>query len=361
MYVYPRTVSINYSLGGAANMVLNCDTVRRRPMLRTEVEVVDQTTKEKKKTTVYKSIPNLVYKWTNGPTTSATTKPDSDPTGDTVTPYTADLSDEKKKLRAWKSQRLGSLFEVEADTPVKSWRVQNGDFGAFSPKSPHPDLKLNKTKRGIVADAKYLNLIRSIQPYTDEKGYELIGPFPWGRWFSLEEAITKFAENGYLGDGPKDEIVTRLTDSGSAFVFAGLGTPKGLTQGQLDALSSTAEDISSPYLNSFELTYDSPEAQKKTPVNPDAKKAIDPAADATAQKEQSFLDKVDSMLDAFHSFANPTPTGSQRFRYRGRLGSLVNDTGFHPLTETLGNSDLATNWSEAATDWANSLGSKWIS
>jgi hypothetical protein len=365
MYAYPRTVTINYALGGTAHMVLNCDTVRRRPMIRTKVEIQDPNTKEKVKTTVYKSVPNLVYKWTDAPTSAPATTPDTsgdgDVTGDFVTPPSKDLSVQQKKYRAWRAYKLGNLFEVAADTPTKSWRIANGDTGAFNPKSPHASLQLTKSKTGLLANTNYQQLIRTIQPYTDEKGYELIGPFPWGRWVTLEEAITKFAESNYLSSGPTDGVITRITDSGSAFVFAGIGTPQGLTVENVNALASVANDISSPYVNSFELTYDAPEVQNKTPENPDADKAASPAQQAAEEKEQSFLDKVDTMLDEFHKFANPKTSGSTRFRYRGRLGKLLNDTGFHPLEATLGNSDLANNWADATTNWANNLGADKVS
>jgi hypothetical protein len=336
-------------------------------MIPNEVEINDNGKKSTQR--IYLSIPNLVYRWTDKGPVRNSDAPLADPKETTAVPVAAaQLPDELKRLRSHMSQKMGSLFEVEPATVDKSWRIQNGT--EFDLKTS----KLTKNKSGkLLVDSKYHELLRTCQPYTDEKGYELVGPYPLGRWLSLEEALKHITEGGRISDnnnpGISDAeaaITTRVTDASTAFVFAGLGKPTAFTDANLDIISSAGADIASPYLKAFELDYsfDSPEKGNNSPEDPKA------APQAQEPKEKSFADKVEAMLDSFHNFANGGSEGDRvnklRHRYKGRLGALVDDTGFHPLDDTLGNSNLATLWSDSLKNWVGGLGTnsalvKWIS
>jgi hypothetical protein len=41
-------------------------------------------------------------------------------------------------------------------------------------------------------DTKYMVELHERQPFTDHNGYELYGPFPWGRWQTLDSALNIF-------------------------------------------------------------------------------------------------------------------------------------------------------------------------
>jgi hypothetical protein len=107
-------------------------------------------------------------------------------------------------------------------------------------------------------DARYLQKITVTQPYTDEGGYELVTPFPWGRWKSLVEAINETHKGVLVLHSTSDETQS-ITDAKNAFLFAGVGTPNSVDasstlQGQLDTLnnistlaaSSTSFEIETP-------------------------------------------------------------------------------------------------------------------
>lgn len=228
MYGYLRAVSYNYNVGGSATMDLVMDQVRRRPVFPNKHKNPDGT-----EVIVLTSQPNLVSKWTKvtAPTTNPTTgtgstttaTPDSNAvlTGKPMTmPRTKDLdpSDDQAKILNYRRTILGSSWRVESDTGTNAWRVQadsttdeRGNTGVFTKQR--------------ACDGVYMDYIRHTQPYTDDKGYELIGPFPWGRWESLKDAIQEFTRNGYIV--PKDAPDPLTLSSVQAFLFAGVGGPSG--------------------------------------------------------------------------------------------------------------------------------------
>src|SRR5271154_1262934 len=72
----------------------------------------------------------------------------------------------------------------------------------------------------------------SVLPYTDDKGYEVISPFPWGRWQNLNDSIRQFTEQGWIytptdvnGNPMQDLNDLAILQNTDAFLFAGLGTP----------------------------------------------------------------------------------------------------------------------------------------
>jgi hypothetical protein len=72
----------------------------------------------------------------------------------------------------------------------------------------------------------------STLPYTDDKGYEVVAPFPWGRWQNLNAAIKEFTQQGWAliptnsnGQPTQDVNEIATLEATDAFMFAGLGTP----------------------------------------------------------------------------------------------------------------------------------------
>jgi hypothetical protein len=68
-------------------------------------------------------------------------------------------------------------------TTGSSPNTTSGSTSGTTPSSTNT----NTSNGGV--NMTYLQKIISCQPYTDEGGYELITPFPWGRWKSLKEAL----------------------------------------------------------------------------------------------------------------------------------------------------------------------------
>jgi hypothetical protein len=344
MYVYPRTITTSYNVGGKATTNIQADTVRKRPMHPVEIDVTDPDGKTTKQT-VYKSIPNLCLAW-SVPDKDSKEASRSNPVG-------ADFSLGKvektpagyARLIDYYRNKLGSSFSVEvkdeADDPskVRRWRVQND-----SPYNPdYEKTSLTRVKVGdswrLKVDEKYMDLTRTYQPYTDERGYEVLSPFPWGRWMTLDDAINDFTDEGFL-EGTRDQVITRVVSGAEDFVYAGLGSVNlnaSETFGEksiFKLLQEVKEDVSSPFTSSFELgpSHPTPEAKTTTTDPQDTKQTADSKAGAMVSPEAG---------------AAKTPEKHMHFVGRGELGLGPNDTRTNPLVS----SDKDT-W---GTKWANAM------
>lgn len=201
----------------------------------------------------------------------------------------APVYDEQIRVTKYRKEQLGTEWGTKADTTSKSFRIQNDAETAelsvisgvatgqpfFSrsrwltpqpaPGSATPNDVGNPSgsvtsSGGQVAtpqkfgiDAIYFQRILFEQPYTDEKGYEVVTPFPWGRWKSLLEAYSE-TRQGQLVDFVNPQDLQTLTQT-NAFLFAGMGTPQGSLEpsGSLqDALTLLKSQVESK--DSFELT-----------------------------------------------------------------------------------------------------------
>jgi hypothetical protein len=130
-------------------------------------------------------------------------------------------------------EKLGSLYATRFDTSTKSFRIQNDS-------TTPDDTMINGTPRptplavgkpffspdnwlaeGI--DAFYFKKIRTSQPYTDEKGYELVTPFPWGRWVDINTAIRE-SRLGILSETANTQGAGSV-QAMNVFLFAGLASP----------------------------------------------------------------------------------------------------------------------------------------
>jgi len=283
MYGYLKSVSINYNTGGTATMTLMLDTLRRRPLIPTL-----HTDQNGAKTQIFTSAPNLVYRWTTGAAATAGTNDQVAPTNQstaqaplqntsntqptqnqlttgnqnvtgsqsnqanpaslvgnpTTLPLTPDqaASPDQKSLITLRQQILGNTWGTETDSSVCSFRIQNDTYQrqkyttdgngnvVASPDTNFPSNGGIFTKQRFV-DQNYYHDIRRTIPFTDDKGYEVVAPFPWGRWISLRKAVKEMTQDGYIAAPPTDPTTgqplgdTTTATNVNAFLFAGLGTP----------------------------------------------------------------------------------------------------------------------------------------
>ena len=171
--------------------------------------------------------------------------------GTTTTPTPAQL-----KLYSVRTQNLASKLGNQFDTPFSTYVIKND--GNREQGTMDPNVGKNVVVNGQSvkntnagpgyftsqrpADLSYIQALtnksdppatNSVIPFTDDKGYELISPFPWGRWVDLNTAIKTFTQTGFVPGAkdvngnptqinPDDLKTLQNTD---AFLFAGLGTP----------------------------------------------------------------------------------------------------------------------------------------
>ena len=227
----------------------------------------------------------------------------------------------------------GTSWQTKADTTTKSFRVQNdkttiqadGKFtncsGApvpigqpFFSKSnwlvPAQDEAVTQTtsngqqpptnktpSTGI--NIWYMQKILTAQPYTDEGGYELLTPFPWGRWKSLNEALLE-TRLGILTTTAVNSLETQSITGANVFLFAGVGSPSAI-----DPSASLASEMSKlSTLSSFEQSATSFELVTPPPGTPqNGTKDTQPDNDIA-----DSLDDVANRIDFFVSGGPPPPS-----------------------------------------------------
>ena len=261
MYGYIKIVSVNYQQGQSATMSITLDTIRKRPLISSTTTINGKTV------TSYTSQPGLVYQWTNPPDTNQpTVNPpawksrewgtssgdtgvgipslDLPTSGTTVTarpPQDAPFSSDTWAYFVNQKETIGNLWSSRFDTKDKCYRLQK-DSATFDdafplvknskgiPTSIPTGIPIDKPffsadnwlKNGI--DVNYYHKILNCQPYTDEKGYEVATPFPWGRWLTLVEAINE-TRLGLLTPNSASSLSSASVDSTRAFLFTGSATP----------------------------------------------------------------------------------------------------------------------------------------
>jgi len=325
MYAYIKSVSIAYTVGGTATMTLTCDSVRRRVMINTwQTSSTGGTTS--KSYQAYTPAPNLVFQWTDNPQqpttpdpsqspgnstsffasqtsniaggsnqTSATAQAVSNPVGSgtslPVPPTNTDgtklaPSDHQVKVHSYSADVYKSRYENAFSTPTATYVIKNDGSQAQGTIAPGTNQGYFNAGQFIPADYKYMEKLvgsksgslttHSTIPYTDDKGYELVAPFPWGRWQNLNAAIHEFTEAGWVGTNApltlNDVVVLQSTD---ALLFAGLGTPSasGNPSNQLlTAMSSLQSTVGGPSSTAIPPSTSNPKGgQQQNPAfQPDA-------------------------------------------------------------------------------------------
>jgi hypothetical protein len=274
MYAYVKSVNINYTVGGTATMTLTCDSVRRRVLINTWQTVSNGGVTEKSYQ-AFTSAPNLVLQWTNNPKKPTSIDPGQSP-GNSVGVFAANAnnvaggstpsnfigssttlpvpdtntdgtktapSNDQVKMHSYRSNVVKQVYENAFDTPTATYVVKNdgdqaqgttyppgssGTKGYFNSGQFHPAdyLYMEKLVGSNNPDVRVKATSHSTIPYTDDKGYELVAPFPWGRWQNLNAAVHEFTEVGWVGtNNPLTLEDTAVFQGTDALLFAGLGTP----------------------------------------------------------------------------------------------------------------------------------------
>ena len=266
MYGYIKGVTINYQQGGDATMNVTLTALRRRPMypVQQQVPSADGTTSSNR--TLLTPQKNLVLQWTKAPE-STTPAPEAQLTGQLASLPVAQqmVFDQQIQTEHYRRQKIGNSWGPATDTTAHCWRVQPDTNGIFTTQRQVAAAPAGTT--ASPANDYYLAL-RTIRPFTDGKGYELVGYFPWGRFDSLKNAIFQFTINDTLATGDTSSAVTATIQpvssdteglqNSQAFLFMGLANPSSTPEAASQLASSLeAQAAGIANFKVFELTYDS--------------------------------------------------------------------------------------------------------
>jgi len=315
MYGYIQTVSMNWSRGSSATTTITLDSLRRRVLIPVDQTVPgDPDLGEDETTQIIRLMEpqnNLVNTWTLPPTGSD----DGDSKIPTLLrrsnlipevtslPTPDGLVFEQQKLLV-KARSVGTDYGINTDEKNHCWRIQQDTKQLFD----HP--------RQI--DADYYADLRTSRPYTDNKGYELVGPFPWGRWKCLKVALTAFV----LGDSispnkasptsaikPATSNSTAQVSNAAAFLFT--GDSAAPSQEAITPLINDLAAQAAVVTNSkvFELTYDNPspgsQAIPPKPADaPDPDDAVNSRTKTSLAGKPKYKPSTDYILDSIKKIGN---------------------------------------------------------
>lgn len=237
LYAYISAISISYNVGGRADMALTCNFIRKRPQFPTY-----QRDASGNPITVYASQPNYVHKWTKGGGASPMINSeqmaiDQNALISVGSPATINdpfqPSDTQNAVDVYIKKKVGNFFETRTDSRDSNWNVQKDDKKDFGEPFSLSNISRSKPagKRVVPNDGAYIDKLLEVQPFTDEKGYEVISPFSWGRYSSLSEAIFEFTQGGLIDSSVSEDMalqdmkVKEQFKLGSAFLYAGMATP----------------------------------------------------------------------------------------------------------------------------------------
>lgn len=278
MYAYIKTISLNFSIGGTATMTVTCDSIRRRVMINTHQ--TGGSGNSQVPFDAYTPAPNLVYQWTKTQTNPTTTQPNQSPQSAKQTANQQNLrstgpiagvsnnnrnatnlvgtsssisnpvtnsdktstqpSQDQKKVNSIRGQKYSNKMGNMPDSPFSTYVIKNDNNqaqGTVDPKTKKGYFDQGSYPNGRPADLSYLQAIQGNQtthtnstiPFTDDKGYEVIAPFPWGRYVDLNTALQTFTQAGWLQQNTKNDPSNfqdlQVLQNADAFLFAGLGTP----------------------------------------------------------------------------------------------------------------------------------------
>lgn len=326
MYGYIKSITMNWNKGATATTSVVLDSLRRRPLLPETQQAPDPVTGISRNITLMTPQVNLVQKWASAEKfDQPTSKPPTINAGNIAA--TAQLLQLQGKLQslpipqqlivAQQVQMLearlqsGSDYGVNPDSDTNCWRIQldtskaeDGTIGVFN--------------RVRTLDQYYYADLRHVRPYTDAKGYELVGPFPWGRWHPLKEAITDFTIADALGANskpgsavinPVSAATTTLTNS-AAFLFTG-DAPATTTESTTALLSAMVDQAA--LVNNFkvfELSYNSTSALTSQLVATATPTTPPTAADLAATRASTMLSSKTASQSLVSSILQSVPLNS---------------------------------------------------
>jgi hypothetical protein len=296
MYGYVKNISINYQVGGTSTMTVVMDSLRKRPMFP-----VTGTNPQGQQVTYYSDQPNLIYLWSKvqsvSPTTSSSNQTTSTAPAQAVgksqsLPNPIPLTDQHRAVISHRDHKVKTLMQTKPDGPEHCYQIAEDNSTACAAvlqqltgtdltQVQNSQAAAGNTGKNLfstqtaVDNAYFVLLQHGAMPYTDGKGYEVLSPFPWGRFVGLKQAIQYFTQQGTLSpqelsaivDSPNStptstSTVTATNTTGSAlattqaFLFSG-GVTTGTTLS--DQLQSALSEVSSRVndATSFELVYSS--------------------------------------------------------------------------------------------------------
>ena len=271
-YGYVKSLSIQYQVGGNATMTIMCDSIRRRVLIPAQA-----TDSNGAPYTYFYSAPNLVYQWTKDNSSNASTGPNPEqspgnslqfyqsyfaslaqggtssgsqsqdspaiPTNQPgslpATPEVQPTADDYI-LRTLTSQRLASTWVFQPDTASASYVVKQ-DTSYYVNARLVDNQYFRDVWRGDGGTS-------SVIPYTDGKGYEVLAPFPWGRYKDLRTVIKDVTELGYVaqptdvsGNAQESQQDINVLNATNSFLFAGLGTPTATSSPSSQLISALAQ------------------------------------------------------------------------------------------------------------------------
>jgi hypothetical protein len=283
MYGYIKSVNVAYQIGGTATMTVVCDSIRRQVLIpQSAVSTTNVSDKHgvvpAAPYTRYVSAKNMVFQYTKVNFLNPITSPDpnqspgnnlkefqrfyaaaaqgNDATGSgtqnnnptQIVGQSATLSSRTDLqpsthdniLQTQRSKRMASSWTVQPDTIGASYLMVPDNSSQHGTVKPADAL----TTFDVHSESGFFDHARSVDnsyfadlqtgtiPFTDEKGYELLSPFPWGRWQNLRASVKEFTEDGYIthptsvsGLPTTNQQDISVLNATEAFLFAGLGTP----------------------------------------------------------------------------------------------------------------------------------------
>jgi hypothetical protein len=353
MYGYIKNVTINYQVGGAATMQVTLDTVRKRPLFPSTHKIKTESGGQEE-VTIYTTQPNLVMQWSlpgaavPRPNDEAAQIPNITTPGTPVTlpeSKEAPVFEEQLELIKYHRNQLGTSWQTKADTTVRSFRVQNDKLTEASKKElnkgrsreltgDHFFSADNWAKNGI--DITYFKRVLECQPYTDEKGYELVTPFPWGRWISLRQAFAE-TRQGVVTTGTQkaNPQEAKVLEGADVFVFAGVGTfspsnidPSSTIIGTLANLQT--QTLADSLENIRKLTSENSSFELVTPKKGEA--GADGYVLASTPQPDEYLanDTAQKMQERLSAFMAGSPAPSGQTQLDLDIADTLNETRVQP-------------------------------
>jgi hypothetical protein len=356
MYGYVKSIQHSYQYGGTATTTITLDAIRKRPMY--PAESVPQNSQNTDgatgPTTYYSSQPNLVHKMTtlaaNLDQTLAqqlvtasiladaqaiqdcfmTGKPSSVNTVAKDNSHIVSLSDDQARLQAYKETQLRNWMGLPYDTPGQNYRVQMDPV--FDKKRPADKSYLTLLTGVIGASSTAANSggtaggTPSRIPYTDSNGYEVIAPFPWGRYTGLCTALYECCQNCNVSS-PQPDSGSVYTPGGvgtlnaaQSYLFSGIGTPPNSSAGDnmQSAVSSLAALVNDDSI--FELTYTDATT----------------AADQSTKQPNSLVLDLEASIDAkARLMVNGLPVNSNLVKTLSQIGSTTTQVTGSTISDDL--------------------------
>jgi hypothetical protein len=366
MYGYIKSISLNYAISGTATMTILLDTLRKRPMfpsvqqnnqsvLTTQPNLVMKWTNPPAQNSASSNSTytgtNPLYQGTTGflgnlldssstaPSPSARSSsnaaiPSNNPSvnfmGDSPTqllPSDAPVYAETEALADWYKNHMGTDWSTRGDTKAHSFRVQldTDGPGGNSPYFSAANIigPMGAATGGGVAGstasggntgstgaaqsgmtAGYFRKIVTYQPFTDEKGYEVVGVFPLGRWKSLVQAYKETRE-GKIGGYTSPEAAAQINSTNAA-LFAGLYCPSSEAS---SVLLQQQQTVSNELMNdsSFELEWAQPNAPGgDASLTSQAQPDNVPAAGSDAAIELALKNQLTNTVNVFLTGTPPS-------------------------------------------------------